>query len=144
MTEQYAVAGLLRKRRNLMEQVEAHKTALRQLVADIESLDATLRLFDPTIDLEEIRPSAAMPWQQSYRGEFFRAVLDTLRTAERPFTAYEIAMHVMAKKQLNTADKRLAARFDRRISAVLRYHRERGKVRSMPGMDQRVLWELVR
>ncbi len=143
MTEQYAVAALVRKRAEITGRIKAVQAELGQLCIDLDNVDATLRLFDPSIELEEIKPSAALPWHQAYRGEIFRIVLDTLRDAREPVTAYEIAMNVMAKKKLNTADKRLIDKFEKRVGSVLRYHRQRGKVKSAQGVGQRMVWGLT-
>jgi hypothetical protein len=143
MTEQYAIEALKRKRAELTSRIEQNRAEMRQLVLDLDAVDATLKIFDPNIELEAIKPSAAMPWQQAFRGEIFRIVLETLRASPRPATAYEIAMHVMATKQLNTADKRLTSMFEKRVSSVLRHHRQRGKLRSTLGPGRRMLWEIA-
>lgn len=143
MTEQYAVAALIRKRASLAGEIEQMQVRLRQLVADITSVDHTLRLLKPDIELEDIKPTAAMPWQQAFRGETFRIVLETLRASSRPVFAHEIAMNVMADKQLNTADKNLVKKFSARIGSVLRYHRRRGKVKATRGPGKKMLWEIA-
>ncbi len=48
---------------------------LRQLIIDLDNLDATLRLFVPDIDLEEIKPKPFPPRNAAVRGELSRIVL---------------------------------------------------------------------
>ncbi len=107
MAEPYVVTALIRKRGELAGQIEHTQTQLRQLVIDLDNLDATLRLFKPDIDLEEIRPKPLPPRHHAFKGEVSRIVFAALRQSNRPLTAQEIARHVMAERGLNTADKRL-------------------------------------
>ncbi len=51
MTDEHVIAGLTRKRADLAGRIEHTQTALRQLIIDLDNLDATLRLFVPDIDL---------------------------------------------------------------------------------------------
>ncbi len=78
MAEPHVVTALIRKRAEIAGQIEHTQTQLRQLVIDLDNLDATLRLFKPDIDLEEIRPKPLPPRHHAFKGEVSRIVLDTL------------------------------------------------------------------
>jgi hypothetical protein len=56
MADPHVLTGLIAKRSEIAGQVEHVQTQLRQLIIDLDNLDATLRIFRPDIDLEEIRP----------------------------------------------------------------------------------------
>lgn len=107
MANENVVSGLMRKRGEIAGQVEHTQTALRQLIIDPDNLDATLRLFVPDIDLEDIRPKPFPPRNAAVRGELSRIVLSLLRQSSKPLTAHHIAHHVMAERGLNTADTKL-------------------------------------
>ena len=107
MAEPHVVTALIRKRGEIAGRIEHTQTQLRQLVIDLDNLDATLRLFKPDIDLEEIRPKPLPPRHHAFKGEVSRIVMDTLRRSNRPMTTHDLAQHVMAGRGLNTADKRL-------------------------------------
>ena len=144
MAEPHVVTALIRKRGEIAGQIEHTQTQLRQLVIDLDNLDATLRLFKPDIDLEEIRPKPLPPRHHAFKGEVSRIVFAVLRQSNRPLTAQEIARHVMAGRGLNTADKRLVRVIGKRVGACLRHHRNRGLVRSEKGPRQRLVWEIDR
>ena len=55
MSESHVVSALIRKRAELAGQIEGTQIRLRQFIIDLDNLDATLRLFAPDIDLEDIR-----------------------------------------------------------------------------------------
>ncbi len=50
------VAGLIRKKAEITAQVEALQMQLRQLIMDADNIDGAIRIFNPDIDLADIRP----------------------------------------------------------------------------------------
>ena len=144
MAEPHVVTGLMQKRAEIAGRIEHTQTALRQLIIDLDNLDATLRLFDPDIDLEEIKPKPFPPRHQAFRGEVSRIVFAALRQANGPLTSHDIAQHVMAERGLNTSDKRLVRLIGKRVGACLRHQRGKGLVRAERGPGQFMLWEVVR
>lgn len=142
--QSHVVSALIRKRAELAGQIEHTQTVLRQLVIDLDNLDATLRLFQPDIDLEEIKPKPLPPRHAAFKGEVSRVILDTLRRADRPMTAQELAQHVMAERGLNTADKRLVRLIGKRVGSSLRHHRAKGWVTSRESDGPHLLWEIAK
>ncbi len=138
------VSGLIRKRAEIAGQIEHTQTVLRQLVIDLDNLDATLRLFQPDIDLEAVSPKPFPPRHHAFRGEISRIVLAALRESPRPLTTHDIAQHVMAERGLNTSDKQLVRLVGKRFGACLRHQRGKELVRSEPGPGQYQFWAIVR
>lgn len=144
MTDSHVLTGLVRKRAELAGQIEGAQTSLRQLIIDLDHMDATLRLFKPDIDLEDIRPKPLPPRHSAFRGEVARIVFDTLWQSQESMTTRDLAMHVMAERGLNTADKGLVRTVQKRVGACLRWHRSKGTLRSHEGPGQFMLWEISR
>ncbi len=140
MAESHVVTALIRKRAEIAGQIEHAQTQLRQIIIDLDNLDATLRLFKPDINSKEIRPRAVAIRHAVFRGELFRLVLDTLRQSTVPLTTLDLAEHLMAQRGLNTADKRLVRLTRKRIGAALRHQRDKGLVRSEYGPGQHLVW----
>jgi hypothetical protein len=82
MKNEHVISGLIAKRAELGGRIEFAQAELRQMLIDLDSLDATIRLFDPEIDLVEIKPKPLPARNQAFRGEVSRIVLGTLRKAE--------------------------------------------------------------
>jgi hypothetical protein len=143
MVADHVLSGLLRKRAELAGEIEHADTMLRQLRIDLDALDQTIRLFDPDIDLEEIKPKPLPPRHQAFRGELSRLLLDTLRQSNRPMSVQELASRVMAERGLNATDKRLARAILKRVGAALRHLRSRSQVRSQEGTGQGLVWEIA-
>jgi len=143
MENEHVISGLLRKRAELAGMLEHHQAKVRQLMIDLDSVDATIRMFAPDIELNEIKPKPLPPRHAAYKGEVARIVLGTLREAGRPCSTQELTMHVMAERGMNTADKRLVKTVNKRVSASLRHHRNKGLLRSLEGLGAHLMWEIV-
>ena len=115
---------------------------LRQAIIDLDNLDATLRLFEPDISLEEIKPKPFPPRNAAFKGEVSRIVFEALRQSSGPMTAQQLAQHFMAQRGLNIADKKLVKTIAKRISSGLRHYRNQGSLRSFEGEGSCLLWEV--
>lgn len=133
MKNEHLLLGLHRKRAEMAGQIEAAQMQLRQMVIDLDALDATIRLFDPNADLAEIKPKPMPPRHAAVKGDVVRAVLATLRASTRPMTQRELALVVMAERGLNVGDQRMVVLFGKRVGACLRWHRHKGLVESHRG-----------
>lgn len=56
------------KRAELAGLLEHHQALVRQTIIDLDNVDATLRLFDADIALEEIKPKPIPPRHCAYKG----------------------------------------------------------------------------
>jgi hypothetical protein len=139
MTEDrsHALSGLVAKRAEIAGRITHTRATLRQLLIDLEHVDAAIRIFEPAFDVGGIKPKAPAPiFAVSFRGEFVRVILDMMRQAKGPVTTKEIAFHVMRDRGLNTADPALVALFNRRTRALLYHYQERRMVRAVPGNEE--------
>jgi hypothetical protein len=78
--------------------LDARKEAHR-LVEDMKHVEAVLRMYDPDYDVAAIvgrRRINGNPWFK--RGALFRCALDTLRTADKPLSARELVVGMLAAK----------------------------------------------
>ena len=107
MSEPHVISALSNKRAELAGIVSQLERQLGQQQANLAHLDATMRLFDP-----DIRPNTIRPKQQRARSAWFRPceclrlIYDELRDAPRPMTTRELAERIMAVKAMPMADDR--------------------------------------
>lgn len=147
-TGEHTLSGLVAKRAEIAGRITQVRATLRQLITDLDHVDAAIRIFDPGFNIEGIKPKApAALFAVSFRGEFVRLILDMMREAQGPVTTKEIALHVMRGRGLNTADAALLALFTRRTRALLYHYRDRGMIRGVqgnePGRRRFNWWELA-
>jgi hypothetical protein len=116
---------------------------LRNLIIQLDSLDATIRLFKPDIDLVAVKAKPLPPRNAAFQGEVTRAILDKLRRIQRPMTTRELALAVMEGRGLDNADATLLRTIVKRVNATLRYHRNRGVLTSERGPGNHMLWAIA-
>lgn len=141
----YVITGLVKRRAELAGEIERTHQHLRKIVADIEALDATILQFDPTYQVEAIKPRAFRPpkdWAK--RGEMTRIALSILRQASEPLTTRDIALQLLVERALDSSDIRLLRLMTKRVGLALRYQRDKGIVKSEQGPGQYQVWEIAR
>ena len=73
-----------------------------------------------------------------------RLVLDLLRRSKKALSTYDVTMHVMAERKLNTEDPRMALTIRKRVGACLKHHRNQGRVKSAKGPGSYMLWDQIK
>ena len=144
MTEM-VITGLMKRRALLTHEIEQTHERLRQMVIDLESLDATLLQFDPKLEIETIKPRAFRPPKDwSKRGEMMRLIISVLRRATEPLTTRDIAFELIVERALDKTDQKLIRLMSKRVGVALRHQRDAGRVMSILGPGQYNLWQLNR
>ena len=88
MAEADVICALRDKRSELAGMVNHLEQELVERRASLTHLDATMRLFDPDLRPEEIRPRRLRDRNAWFRpGECLRLIYDVLRHAPKPLTA---------------------------------------------------------
>lgn len=147
MKDEHTLNGLMRKRTELTGLLEHHDAMSRQLRIDLDSLDVAIRLFEPDADLPEVKPRPLPPRHAAYKGEVARVILGTLRDSKKPLSTFDLTMHVMADRGMNTVDKRLVKTVMKRVGSACRHYRNKGVIRSNrieDGPGRPAAWEIVR
>lgn len=142
MADLHVTSALKAKRGELAGRIDALQDQLREAMIDLDHVDATLRLFDPDIELDEIKPKPLPPRHHAFKGQVTRAILAMLR-ADGALDAKAITIRLMAERDLNLNDKTLAKAMQKRIGAALRNLRERQLVTSQQTVSGMLLWALA-
>jgi hypothetical protein len=145
MTDTHVVSALKEKRIQVASHIEALQGQLRQAVIDLDHVEAALLLFDPNADMAALPPRKIAPVSYDTKGDTGRIILETLRNATKPLSTEQVCQAVMAARRLDTNDRALCRTMMRRTNANLKHWaKKRGLIRSMPGVGQQLLWEIVR
>jgi hypothetical protein len=143
MEDTFIVEGLANRRAALAGDIGRTQLRLKQMLLDLESLDAAIRVLDADYPIEKLKPKVLRPtgdWAN--RGEFGRLILDILRTASKPMSGLDIAREVMKFKLMDTSNKKALWSMRDRVGYVLRKRRKSGIVCSVQGPHLYVLWSL--
>ncbi|MBL6853757.1 MAG: hypothetical protein ISS15_17900 [Alphaproteobacteria bacterium] len=145
MADTHVVSALKDQRVKLATHIESLQADLRQAVIDLDHVEATLKQFDPDVNLGELGPRRVPQVLTDVHGDTGRVILDTLRTATAPLRTTTVCEAIMKARGLDTNDKALCRLMMKRTVANLKHwSKKRGLVRSMPGAGQEFVWELVR
>lgn len=121
----FVVSGLKAKRSEIDGELRLAERRVAQLHADLGAIDATLRIFDPIVQVRAIKPRLKRGRPPSIpSGSFSRTVLDVLREAGAPMTVREIAVKAAAVLALDMATARAMQRTIGQVRNVLARTRE--------------------
>lgn len=145
MAETHVVSALKERRVKLATDIEGLQAQLRKAVIDLDHVEATLKQFDPDVNLGELGPRKVPQVLADIHGDTGRVILDTLRTATAPLSTAAVCEVVMKARGLDTDDKGLCRLMMKRTLANLKHwSKKRGLVRSLPGAGQQLAWELCK
>ena len=114
------IIGVLRdKRSELVGVVGRLEQQLADYRGSLTHLDATMRLFDPDLLLQDSDPQQRERVSWFRPGECLRVIYDVLREAPAPLTTRDVAKHVIAVKAISVADERTQALIQKTILASL-------------------------
>lgn len=135
----YALAALKEKRATIAGEIELAKRKLAWLQQQLGHVDATLALFDPSLEPSTIPNRRPRTHINLFRqGELSRLVLGALRDAERPLTTAEIVAAILDKQGLGEEAQPVIRR---RVTANLAYHKRQGNV-VRGGDERKPVWAL--
>ncbi len=144
MSETHLVSALRAKRAEISGYIHDLERKIKRQRASLVHLDATIRLFAPGLNPDNIPPKRTYRRTRYFaKGELSRAVLDTLRNADgEPIAATAIAAGVITAKGFAFDDDALAASVTERVLTILRRLTKRGTV-IKSGASQNAQWTLA-
>lgn len=135
--------ALTRKRAEIAGLVEQTDLELQRLTDELAHVDATIRIFNPDVDIDGIRAKPALR-RIALKGEITRPIFRALREAEAPMTTREITHRLLRERGLDPYDDELAAILIKRVRACLRTQKQRGLVRNAASQGGQQVWETAR
>ncbi len=91
----YALAALKDKRATLAGEIAQLKNKLAWAESQLKHVDATLALFDPSINPDDIPKRNRKRVKLFKQGELNRLILDALRTGDGPMRTQDIVSAIM-------------------------------------------------
>ena len=140
MSNDHTISGLLRKRGEILDELQAIRERQAVLANDMASLDRVLETFGYDGDLQSATPRANRV-VLFYRNELRHYLLGELAKAGAPLSSRELAERIVTVEGKDRFDRRLMCDIVKRVGKALKLLRERGAVRG--GKDQktgRYLW----
>ena len=142
--KRHVVTDLLRRRQEIADALELAQDHVRQLVLDIDALDATIRLFQSNAEIGMVRVRPTPIRHQAISGESSRMLLGILRDADGPVATRDQCYASWRCGVLNAADTGMYEAMRRRVGggAQPAWLRERGRVQCDGTTVTGVKWQL--
>jgi hypothetical protein len=134
------VAGLIEKHREIAGLIEAKRRELDRLVADLEAIEHTIRLFDPDAQLGRAKPLPSP--HAAFKGEMRRDIMAALRAATEPLTSLDIARQVIAVRKLPD-DPKTVTMMRKRAGAAMWKLKAKGWVKEVPREGDYKAWRMA-
>jgi hypothetical protein len=116
---QHVLSQLISKRAELKSEMSYLIRKANELDKIIESMDVSIRVFDPEFNLDNIRDKQYRRKSQLFKhGEANKLTLDVLRKSNKPLTTREIAKEIIKSKNLNCEDLDLSKNVEARLRAI--------------------------
>lgn len=142
MENDNVVSGLLRRRQEIADKLEIVQGQLRQLVLDLDAVDATVRLFRPDVEIGVVRIKPIPRRHAAIRHESSRLVYSLLREAHGAMTTREIVRAMMEARGMNTSDHAMVETMRLRLGSTLRKLKNRGKLVADKEAGRNMRWRL--
>lgn len=88
MDRSHTVSGLLTKRSEIVKRIKETQALFVALSADLEAVDTTIRLFDPSAEIASPAALAHPLKEVAHRGEMSRLVLSAYAGRRVPLRAW--------------------------------------------------------
>jgi predicted metal-dependent HD superfamily phosphohydrolase len=128
------VSALRRMRAKIAGEIEMHSREVDRLRATLIHIDATLRLFDPETDPNDIRAMRRYPQRKEWfaRGEVTQRIYEAYRK-DSIIWPRQVARQAMADKGISEADSKIAQEIIATFAHVAAYLTRRGKLVKIGG-----------
>lgn len=137
----YAIPALRDKRARIAGQIDSLQKQILRLVEDLNSLDQTIAMFDPSYKVGSIRPVRPNRRVHLFKmGQLGRIILSAMRTAKAPMRTAEVITAVCVAMGENNANAHLIANT---VSSNLNYLARRGKIEKI-GERGMARWRLFK
>lgn len=139
---EHTISGLLRKRAELLGEVQRYTERVAAATNAIACIDRVLEAFDYQGTLVGMKPSGMRNLLVD-RHSVSRFILDELRSGARGFSSREMATKIIVLDGLDPMDKKLLDSMINRVGKVLRTLRRHGVVAGLRDDVGMMRWSLV-
>lgn len=138
---EHTISGLIRKRRQMMDEMQVLRERTGTLGNDIESLDRVLETLGHKGDLELARPRSSRTIL-FHRNELKRFLIDAMRQHGGPMSSRMLAEKIAGAEGKDIRDRRVINELVKRCGKSLKLMREQGVTQSVYVPHEGLMWEL--
>ena len=141
MAETHVISGLIKKRAELLGQIDAYQKEIQNISVTLCHIDHTIKLFSPEFDLRTVKAKRTNQRNPYFaKGELQSLLLDCLRDFNQPLSCKEISSRIIDTKHLVDIQ---AKDIESNVVVILRRLRDKGVVSCIDASTRPYLWQLV-
>lgn len=137
------ISGLQAKRKELATLHNQLVKEAKKVLCDIDHIDACIRLFDPSADLERIRLNRYATKHRAPKGHMKRFVLGQFRDANEPLSSRDITEAWIKDRGLSP-DESTFVILRKRVGACIQTVKKEGVIEGAGSDGEYKLWRLRR
>jgi len=141
MAESHVMSALVKKRSEILGEIQHCEALIKEYKENLSSLDATIHIFDSNYDLQSIKSKKVQRTRYFETGEAKVLILDLLRQSVSPIRTDLIAKALADKKGLEEYHHRT---LNKSIITVLGRLEKNGLVERAAKEGLQILWRIRR
>ena len=119
MADTHVISALVKKRAELRGDIIHYKQLLSSLDKDLQTIDATIKIFDVDYDISSIKPVIKARNRFFNNGEAKVLVLEVLKNSSLPISTDKISEIIATNKNLSFENKTDKSNFQKSILLAL-------------------------
>ncbi len=143
MPKSHVLSGLIAKHSELSGEIDYHQNQIKQIRADISTVSAAIKVFNPEYDLRTIKPKGVRTKSQIFKhGESSTLLMDVIREADRDISTTDIVAEVAKRKgvDLEEIDRRA---FTASLFTVLKRLQSKKIIEEVDRIDGVIEWRML-
>jgi hypothetical protein len=143
MAELHVISALVRKRGELLGDIEHYEKIVNKYKEDLNNISKTILIFDENYDLSTINPRKAYKNRYFKNGEAKTLILDALRNSDTPLKTDDIALQLASKKEIDLVDNKHRQTFNKTILSSLTTLEKNDLVKRINRDGISLVWQIV-
>lgn len=142
MADTHVISALVKKRAELRGDIIHYKQLIATLDKDLQTIDATIKIFDVDYDISSIKPVIKSRNRFFNNGEAKVLVLEVLKNSEVPISTDKIADIIAIKRNLSFENKTDKSNFQKSILLALNTCLSNNLVEKVSKDGLSIIWKI--
>lgn len=142
MADSHVISALVKKRAELRGDIIHYKQLIATLDKDLQTIDATIKIFDVDYDISSIKPVIKSRNRFFNNGEAKVLVLEVLKNSEIALSTDKIADIIAIKRNLSFENKTDKSNFQKSILLALNTCLSNGIVEKVSKDGLSIVWKI--
>ena len=142
MADTHVISALVKKRAELRGDIIHYKQLIATLDKDLQTIDATIKIFDVDYDISSIKPVIKSRNRFFNNGEAKVLVLEVLKNSQMPISTDKISEIIATNRNLSFENKTDKSNFQKSILLALNTCLSNGIVEKVSKDGLSIVWKI--